>query len=178
VVTFMAKAESETAGVTGLEIVADPAVPGDQVALVEGPSDWEAGTSSQGGFVVGGGALPPGQDVKVTVRIKRLPDAPEIVFKVVQSYSDGRVDHWIELPGPDGADPASPAAILKLGATMHGAPAESEAVHEHEGEAAHGSLLARTGSWSRSLLGAGLLCMAGGTITLAGVRRRPFRSVA
>ncbi|HEY3240384.1 MAG TPA: DUF1775 domain-containing protein, partial [Acidimicrobiia bacterium] len=108
VVEFHAASESKTAGITKLEIVADPAVPADQVTLAEGPTGWKVGAaSSSGGFVVEGPALPAGQDADVKLRVATLPNAPQIVFKVLQTYSDGKVDRWIELPGPDGKEPES-----------------------------------------------------------------------
>jgi hypothetical protein len=48
VVEFRAAAESKTAGITKLEVVADPAVPADLVTLVAGPTGWKVGTGSSG----------------------------------------------------------------------------------------------------------------------------------
>ncbi len=173
VVEFHAKSESETAGITKLEIVADPAVPADQVTLVDGPTGWKTGASSSGGgFIVEGPALPVGQDAEVKLQVTTLPNAPQIVFKVLESYSDGKVDRWIELPGPDGKEPESPAPILKLGAGVQSADTHEEAEEHHE---AAGGTLARTGSGSRMLMVlAGLLLVAGGSSIFAdaGLRRR------
>ena len=176
VVEFHAASESTTAGITKLEIVADPAVPADLVTLVEGPSGWKVGAGgSAGGFTLEGPALPVGQDAEVKVRVASLPAAPQIVFKVLESYSDGKVDRWIELAGPDGHEPESPAPILKLGAGVQTA-AHEEAEEEHPQTA--GETLARTGSESHLLLAvAGLLLIAGGSAISveAGCRRSPHR---
>jgi hypothetical protein len=174
VVEFRAAAESKTAGITKLEIVADPAIPADLVTLVEGPTGWKVGTGSSGGFALEGPTLPVGQDADVKVRVTSLPAAPQIVFKVLESYSDGKIDRWIELAGPDGKEPESPAPILKLGAGVQTA-ALDEGDEEHP-EAAAGETLARTGSGSDMLLAvAGLLLIAGGASIAAeaGCRRHP-----
>src|ERR1044072_2088559 len=99
-----AAGESKTAGITKIDVTADPAIPADAITLISGPAGWTVSPGSQGGFAVGGPAVAKGEDAVVTLRVKQLPSAPQIVFKVLQSYSDGEVERWIELPGPDGAE--------------------------------------------------------------------------
>jgi hypothetical protein len=41
-----------------------------------------------------------GEDAEYVVTVRQLPDAKKLVFKTLQSYSDGRVDRWIELEDP------------------------------------------------------------------------------
>src|SRR5436853_5474886 len=49
-------AESSTAGVTKLDVTADPAIPADQITLISGPSGWTVSPGSSGGFAIGGPA--------------------------------------------------------------------------------------------------------------------------
>ena len=134
-----------------------------------------------GGFAVGGPAVPKGESATVSLRVKRLPSAPQVVFKVLQSYSDGEVERWIELPGPDGKEPDKPAPVVKLSAGAPSAtspePANDEdADSDHHAGAGDGSL-ARTGPGDQLLvLAGGLLLVIGGWSVLAGaVRPRPAR---
>jgi hypothetical protein len=169
VLKITAAGESATAGVTKLEIVADPAIPADQITLVDGPTGWTISAGSLGGFVVQGPAVPKGEDATVDVRVKQLPNAPQVVFKVLQSYSDGQIDRWIELPGPDGKEPEKPAPIVKLTAGAQSAVSPKPANDEDAG--AHGAL-ARTGSADRTLaLAGGLLLLLGGIVGTDGRSR-------
>jgi len=175
-----AAAESSTAGISKIDVTADPAIPADQVTLVSGPSGWTVSPGSSGGFAVGGTALGKGEDAVVTLKVKQLPSAPQVVFKVLQSYSDGDVERWIELPGPDGKEPDKPAPIVKLsaGATsaVSPAPANDEDAADHQAEG--GSSLARTGAGdNRLVLAAGILLLVGGWSVVTGApKRRRARS--
>jgi uncharacterized protein YcnI len=185
---FKAAAESKAAGIIKLEFLADPAIPSDVVTLVAGPAGWKLGPGSFGGFVVEGPALPVGEDAKVTLQVRQLPQAKQVVFKVLESYTDGKIDRWTELPGADGKEPEHPASILELSAAAPSAAAsptpaapsaapapKPAATHaeEHRHAEAAGESLARTGSGNRSLaLLSGLLLLLGGAGILAGVGRQ------
>jgi hypothetical protein len=173
VLKITAAGESATAGVAKLEVVADPAIATDQVTYVSGPSGWGVGPGgSSGGFTLSGPALAKGEDAVVSVKVKALPDAPQITFKVVESYSDGDVERWIELPGPDGAEPDKPAPLVKLSAGSASAVSPKPANDDAAAAAGSGSL-ARSGAGDRSLaLAAGLFLLAGGWSITAGVGRR------
>lgn len=164
-----AAGESATAGVTKVDVTADPAIPADQVTLVSGPTGWTVTPGSQGGFTIGGPALPKGEDATISVRVTKLPDAPQVVFKVLQSYSDGEIERWIELPGPDGAEPDKPAPIVKLAAGAQTAISPKPAGDEDEDAKAAGTgALVRTGAGDRTLaLTAGLFLLIGGWSLLA-----------
>jgi hypothetical protein len=170
-----AAGESATAGVSKVDVTADPAIPADQVTLVNGPAGWIVSPGSQGGFTIGGPAVPKGEDAVVTVKVKQLPAVPQVVFKVLQSYSDGQIERWIELPGPDGAEPDKPAPIVKLTAGASSAVSPKPAGDDDEAKdapAASGSL-AHTGAGDRTLgLAGGLLLIIGGASTIAGTKRR------
>jgi hypothetical protein len=173
-----AAAESSTAGITKVDVTADPAIPADQITLISGPSGWTVTPGSQGGFAIGGPALAKGEDAVVSLRVKQLPSAPQVVFKVLETYSDGDVERWIELPGPDGKEPDKPAPIVKLSAGAASAispkPADDEDAADHHGATSEaGSSLARTGAGDRALvLAAGLLLLVGGWSVVTGAPRR------
>jgi len=68
-----------------------------------------------------GGAIKPGGFLEFPVTIGPLPqDADQLVFKALQSYSDGQVVRWIEQPSTSGPQPQYPAPVLSL-AAGHGA---------------------------------------------------------
>jgi len=170
---IMAAGESGTAGTSKLEVVADPAIPADQVTLVSGPTGWTLAPGADGGFTLAGPALAKGTDAEVSVKVKQLPNAPQVTFKVVQTYSDGEVVRWIELAGPDGKEPDNPAPIVKLTAGAASAISPKPA-NDSDAGAAKDSNLARTGAADQALaLAAGLLLLLGGwAITVgAGPRR-------
>ena len=172
-----AAAESSTAGISKIDVTADPAIPADQITLISGPSGWTVSTGSQGGFAVGGPALAKGEAAVVSLRVKQLPSAPQVVFKVLQTYSDGDVERWIELPGPDGKEPDKPAPIVKLSAGAASAvsptPANDADEADHGATSGSDSSLARTGAGDRTLvLAAGLLLVAGGWSVVTGAPKR------
>jgi hypothetical protein len=176
VLNITAAAESATAGIAKLDVVADPAIPADQVTLVDGPAGWKVTPGTQNGFALEGPALPKGEDAKISVRVKALPNVPQVVFKVLQSYSDGDVERWIELPGLDGQEPDKPAPTVKLTAGAQSAispkPANDNDEDAHGAEAQSGNLV-RTGSPDRALtVIAGLLFLVGGWSVMAGTSSR------
>jgi uncharacterized protein YcnI len=62
-----------------------------------------------------GTRINPGQYEDFEVSMGPLPsDADLLVFKTVQTYDNGDVVRWIDLPGPDGKEPDKPAPTLKL----------------------------------------------------------------
>jgi uncharacterized protein YcnI len=69
-----------------------------------------------------GGAIKPGEFLEFPVTFGPVPhDADRLVFKALQSYSDGQVVRWIETPpSGDAQQPQYPAPVLSL-AAGHGA---------------------------------------------------------
>ncbi|MFU8875488.1 YcnI family protein [Micromonospora sp. SL4-19] len=58
-------------------------------------------------------AIKPGQFQEFDVSLGPLPETDQLVFKALQTYSDGDVVRWIEEP-TSGAEPEHPAPVLKL----------------------------------------------------------------
>lgn len=72
-----------------------------------------------------GAGIQPGQFQTFDVSMGPLPQAPQMVFKSLQTYSDGTIVRWIDEPTTDGTEPESPAPTLKL--TAAGAAADAPA---------------------------------------------------
>ena len=118
-----------------------------------------------------GSAIKPGQFQEFDVSLGPLPDSGQMVFKALQTYSDGSVVRWIDEPTTNGSEPEHPAPVLKLvAAPAAGVPAAASA---------SGSSGSTSGSGGTSALGvtgliAGVLALmlAAGAFVRAG-RRRP-----
>ena len=62
-----------------------------------------------------GGSISPGQYQDFQVSVDPLPtDTTQLVFKAVQTYSDGDVVRWIDLATSSNSDPEHPAPVLTL----------------------------------------------------------------
>jgi uncharacterized protein YcnI len=72
-----------------------------------------------------GGGLPSGQFQDFAVSAGPLPDTSQIVFKALQTYSNGQVVRWVELTPSSGIEPDFPAPALTL--TPAGAAAATPA---------------------------------------------------
>ncbi|MFF2514353.1 DUF1775 domain-containing protein [Streptomyces sp. NPDC058086] len=117
--SFVSEAESNSAGFSQLRIVLpEGIVPGD-VRLGEAPKGWKL-KATDDGYTVGGPALKAGVDAEHKIKIRQLPEAKEIAFKTVETYSDGKISRWIEMP-TGGEEPEQPAPVLKLEAAAPGA---------------------------------------------------------
>jgi uncharacterized protein YcnI len=62
-------------------------------------------------------AIKPGQFQEFPVSLGPLPKTDQLVFKVLQTYSDGTVVRWIDPTTPGAAEPEHPAPALALTAT-------------------------------------------------------------
>jgi uncharacterized protein YcnI len=68
-----------------------------------------------------GGKIGPGQYEDFNVAFGQLPDSgDQLVFKTLQTYSDGKTVRWIEEPQSGGDEPENPAPVLKLTAKAAG----------------------------------------------------------
>ena len=62
-----------------------------------------------------GGSIPPGEYQDFQISVDPLPtDTTQLVFKAVQTYSDGDVVRWIDLSTSSDPDPEHPAPVLTL----------------------------------------------------------------
>jgi periplasmic copper chaperone A len=78
----------------------------------------------------GDAAIKPGQFQEFDVSLGPLPSTGQMIFKALQTYSDGTVVRWIDEPATDGTEPEHPAPVLTLtaaGATGAAAPAATAA---------------------------------------------------
>lgn len=62
------------------------------------------------------------------VSVGPLPKTDRVIFKSLQTYADGHISRWIEIPADGGPEPDSPAVVLRLTASggeqldSHGMP--------------------------------------------------------
>jgi uncharacterized protein YcnI len=61
-------------------------------------------------------AIRPGQFQEFEVSLGPLPKTDQVAFKALQTYSDGEVVRWIEVPAAGAEEPEHPAPMLKLAA--------------------------------------------------------------
>lgn len=191
---FRVPNESDTAATVKLEVVLPENAPVGSVSLMPVPG-WTAATEkrtvdppvevhgSQLTEVVSkitwtaaaGGGVKPGEFQEFPVSMGPLPQTDQMVFKVLQTYSDGNVQRWIEEPQAGGEEPDHPAPVL----TLTGAsPSASAAPDAGSGDAMaaeedSGTGLA-TGLGVAGLV-AGLAGLALGGAAFARTRREPTR---
>ncbi|MFD6877293.1 MULTISPECIES: DUF1775 domain-containing protein [unclassified Streptomyces] len=117
--TFSSEAESDTAGIAELRVVLPTGIAPDAVTLKEAPPEWKL-TPTPDGYAIGGPALPTGTDAEYSVTVRQLPDAKTLAFKTLETYGDGKISRWIEVPG-NGEKVDNPAPVLELKAAAPGA---------------------------------------------------------
>ncbi|WP_406037311.1 DUF1775 domain-containing protein [Micromonospora sp. NBC_00898] len=113
-ITFTGEAESPRAGIKSERVVLPPGIGPEDVRLAKAPTDWKLSRNPDG-FTVAGPALKVGQDAVWAVTIAQLPsNATEPPFKTLETYSDGTVARWIEIPEAGKPEPDNPAPVLKV----------------------------------------------------------------
>ncbi|SCF24946.1 Uncharacterized protein YcnI [Micromonospora viridifaciens] len=127
--------------------------------------------------------IKPGQFQEFEISAGPLPEADTMIFKALQTYSNGEVVRWIEEPSTDGSEVDNPAPVLKLAK----APAKDAAATPAAGSKdvatvqvsdTTGTDDARTG-WAITFGIAGLVAgLAGLGFGLLAWRRRPAASSA
>jgi len=118
VLTFTGEAESESAGFTDVRVVLPEGIAPGDVTLDEAPKGWKM-KPTKDGYTISGPKLAVGTNAVHKVKVRQLPDAKSLAFKTIETYSDGKVSRWIELPG-DGPEPEEPAPVLELKAAAAG----------------------------------------------------------
>ena len=67
-----------------------------------------------------GGQLGPGQFQKFSIRAGMPDKGKKLIFKAIQTYSDGEISRWIEVPPRGAPEPEYPAPVITLtAATAH-----------------------------------------------------------
>ncbi|MFG2550507.1 DUF1775 domain-containing protein [Streptomyces sp. NPDC048581] len=125
--TFTAESESGSAGISKLEVILPEGITPADITYKEGPKGWKLVPTDRG-YTVSGPKLAVGENAEYVVTVRQLPDTKTLVFKTLQSYSDGQVDRWIELEEEsegDGHGHGHPAPQLDLKAAAPGAKAVS-----------------------------------------------------
>jgi uncharacterized protein YcnI len=106
-------------------------------------------------------AIRPGQFDEFSIAVGPLPDSGSLVFKVLQTYSDGEVARWIDPPAAGQAEPEHPAPVVTL--TAAGDTTETAGVSaEDDGDSRSG--------WALGL--SGLALVVAGAGAALGLRRR------
>lgn len=118
------------------------------------------------------GGVKPGEFQEFPVSMGPLPQADTMVFKVLQTYSDGNVSRWIEEPTPGAEEPENPAPVLKLAAkaASPGASASAVAVADDDDDDADSGAATAFGVAG---LVAGLAGLVLGGLAFARTRREP-----
>jgi uncharacterized protein YcnI len=116
-------------------------------------------------------AVEPGQFQEFPVSMGPLPQVDTMVFKALQTYSDGNVVRWIEEPTPGAEEPAHPAPVLTLTAAAPSAGASAPAAaaedDDDDSDGGAGTALGAAG------LVAGLAGLVLGGLAFARTRREP-----
>ncbi|MFC4467336.1 DUF1775 domain-containing protein [Streptomyces xiangluensis] len=133
--TFLAESESATAGITELRVVLPEGIAPSDVTYGDGPKGWKF-TANDDGYTVKGPAVKVGDDAQYSVAVRQLPDAKELAFKTLQTYSDGKIDRWIELGEKSADGHGNEAPVLKLKAAAPGAKPASPSPTESESASA------------------------------------------
>jgi uncharacterized protein YcnI len=143
-VAFRVPNESDTASTTKLEVTLPENAPVGSVSTMPVPG-WTVATEKRKvdppievhgsqlteaiskitWTATGDAAVKPGQFQEFPVSMGPLPKVDSMVFKVLQTYSDGEISRWIDPPAPGAEEPEHPAPVLTL--TAAAAPADSAA---------------------------------------------------
>ncbi|MEV1158592.1 YcnI family protein [Micromonospora chokoriensis] len=134
-VAFRVPNESDTASTNKLEVVLPENAPVGSVSTMPVPG-WTVATEKRKvdppievhgsqlteavskitWTATGDAAVKPGQFQEFPVSMGPLPKVDTMVFKVLQTYSDGNISRWIDDPAPGGEEPENPAPVLTVAA--------------------------------------------------------------
>nr|BFE59408.1 hypothetical protein GCM10020063_039340 [Dactylosporangium thailandense] len=124
-ITFTSEGESSRAGISAERVALPDGIEMGDVELVDAPQGWSFSAGTEG-YTISGPALKPRADAVHTIRIAQLPAAARMLaFKTLETYSDGSVTRWIDLPEAGNPEPEHPAPVLMLqpaAATSNAAP--------------------------------------------------------
>jgi Domain of unkown function (DUF1775) len=179
-VTFTGEAESTTGGIQSEQVFLPTGIAPEQVTLGSAPAGW-ALTKAADNVTVSGQALPVGTDAEFSIVIAQLPaTATELVFKTLETYSDGTVSRWIDLQQPGQAEPEHPAPTLQLTGAVATTPTSAAPVTTEANPPVASSAAAVAGSdsggsgWTIAAIVAIVLVVAAAVaITVMRRRRTP-----
>jgi uncharacterized protein YcnI len=109
---FKVPNEESNAKTTKIEIDFPAATPLTGI-VAQTPAGWSADTTADK-VVFSGGAISGDDSVEFPIKVAQLPNVDKIVFKALQTYSNGDIVRWIELAAAGGQEPAHPAPVLDL----------------------------------------------------------------
>jgi uncharacterized protein YcnI len=110
--TFKVPNEESNASTKQVEIDFPTATPLTGITA-EAPAGWTSQVTADK-VVFSGGTISGDDEVLFPIKVAKLPMSPTVVFKALQTYSDGNVVRWIDLAAPGAPEPAHPAPTLKL----------------------------------------------------------------
>lgn len=121
-----------------------------------------------------GGTIPVGQYQDFQISVDPLPtDTNQLVFKAVQTYSNGDIVRWIDLTQPGQPDPEHPAPVLTLTAAdssdsgSGGSGSNNAAAPNQSASAATASQSSNGGGSGTAGIWLGALGLAAGLAALA-----------
>ncbi|HEX3611130.1 MAG TPA: DUF1775 domain-containing protein [Sporichthyaceae bacterium] len=79
----------------------------------QAPDGWSATTTADS-IVFSGGTISGDDSVQFPVKVAALPNVNSVVFKALQTYSNGQVVKWIDQSAEGGPEPDHPAPTLNL----------------------------------------------------------------
>ena len=120
-----------------------------------------------------GAVIKPGQFQEFDVSLGPLPETGQMVFKALQTYSDGKIVRWIDEPSTDGTEAEHPAPVLKLVAAT--APAAAPAAAPGAAPAAESD---GTDGFGIAGLVAGLLALILALLAYQRASRKPEAAAA
>jgi uncharacterized protein YcnI len=180
ILTFRVPNESTTASVVGLKVQFPVTHP---IVLVnpEAGSGWQVDeiraqlpkpvTTDDGTFTSvtseidwSGGTIAVGQFGEFNVLAQGIPtDTDQLVFKAIQTYSDGTVVSWIEVPNKAVPDPPHPAPTITLTAAAGSGAATATATTAPAAAAAPTA----TGGSSSDAIAIAALILGGAAVLVA-----------
>ena len=110
--TFKVPNEEDNAKTTKIEIDLPTDNPLTGVTA-QAPAGWTA-TVTADQIVFSGGSISGDDSVEFPVKVAQLPKSNTVVFKAIQTYSNGDVVRWIDQAAEGGPEPAHPAPTLNL----------------------------------------------------------------
>ncbi|MEH1027239.1 YcnI family copper-binding membrane protein [Micromonospora profundi] len=193
-VAFRVPNESDTASTTKLEVVLPENAPVGSVSTMPVPG-WTVATEKRKvdppievhgsqlteavskitWTATGDAGVKPGQFQEFPVSMGPLPKVESMVFKTLQTYSDGNVSRWIDEPQPGGEEPDSPAPVLTLtpaasaSASASAAPAAAAVASDDDDDEGEGAAI---GLGVAGLV-AGLAGLVLGGLAFVRTRREP-----